>query len=77
MHRAIHAFAVVLAVAAASCTTTEAGDPRASYYEMGGARNLTTTGADAPTPPMKRGRNVSEQDCTTAVDPGAGNLRCK
>jgi len=76
MHRPIHAFAILLAVLCASCAT-EAGDPRRSYYEMGGARNLATNSADAPTPPMRRGRKVSEQDCTSAVDAGTGNLRCK
>jgi hypothetical protein len=28
-------------------------------------------------PPLDESRKVSEQDCSKAVDPQAGNLRCK
>jgi hypothetical protein len=76
MHRSIRVFTVTLAVAAASCAS-DAGDPRSSYYEMGGAGNLSTLSPGAPVPPMNRARKVAEQDCGKAVDPGAGNLRCR
>ena len=34
-------------------------------------------GVEGLIPPMERGRQVNEQDCSQPVDPRAGNLRCK
>jgi hypothetical protein len=77
---------VFVAAGAAAAGTAAGGKGKAlgsvadsAHGSSGGGGGSTGRALNDPrkAPPLDESRKVSEQDCSKAVDPQAGNLRCK
>ena len=65
---------VVLFAAGCAATNEDYSGTRMHSLSSANADYLAKKAVDAPLDPN---RKVNEQDCTTGIDLGAGNLRCK